>query len=166
MSISVTRALSEIKLIRQRMKHALGTTFIGLKSDLLDEQESISEYQSYTDLLTRYNMLKSAIVKSDAVTIVILSGKSYTVADAKLRKRTIQHDLELLFVLQTQLEKAKKAQRDRSLTRNPVACELLDPLNVSIQIRTMKKNIEDFVTQVDWVVSESNAKTMLDVNTE
>ena len=41
--------------------------------------------------------------------------------------------------------------------------ELIDPRKISVYIRTLEKEIDDFETQVDYVLSESNALTHIEV---
>lgn len=197
----MTQALAEIKLTRSRMDNALDhTSFIKLKKkrDMIDvarfSKESIASFQSYTDLVKRYNKLKSAVVQSNAVTTVRIAGNEYTVADAVERKRTVEFDKQLLTVLQTQYDKVKteydqhmiteQARVERlvttelskdnktnvdvvnQLTETFLAqnrAEILDPLGLADQIRDLKRSIEEFETQVDWVLSESNGKTLIQI---
>ncbi len=200
-SISVTQALAEIKLTRSRMENALDQTFfikLKKKRDMMDvarfSKEAVSSFQSYTDLVKRYNTLKSAVVQSNAVTTVSIAGNVYTVADAVERKRTVEFDKQLLTVLQTQYDKVKteydqhmiteQARVERlvttelskdnktnvdvvnQLTETFLAqnrAEILDPLGLADQIRDLKRSIEEFETQVDWVLSESNGKTLIQI---
>jgi hypothetical protein len=39
--------------------------------------------------------------------------------------------------------------------------ELVDPLGLQEVINTMEKSIQDFESNVDWVLSESNGRTMI-----
>lgn len=200
-SISVTQALAEIKLTRSRMDNALDkTSFIKLKKkrDMIDatrfSKEAISSFQSYTDLVKRYNTLKSAVVQSNAVTKVSIAGNDYTVADAVERKRTVEFDKQFLTVLQTQYDKVKTEYEQHMITEQARVerlvttelskdnktnvevvnqltetflaqnrAEILDPLGLADQIRDLKRSIEEFETQVDWVLSESNGKTLIKV---
>ena len=43
--------------------------------------------------------------------------------------------------------------------------ELVDPLNLSERTRELEEEIEEFETNVDWVLSETNGKTMILVGT-
>jgi len=200
-SISVTQALAEIKLTRSRMENALDQTFfikLKKKRDMMDvarfSKEAVSSFQSYTDLVKRYNTLKSAVVQSNAVTTVNIAGNVYTVADAVERKRTVEFDKQLLTVLQTQYDKVKTEYEQHMITEQArverlVTTELskdnktnvdvvnqltetflaqnraesLDPLGLADQIRDLKRSIEEFETQVDWVLSESNGKTLIQI---
>jgi hypothetical protein len=198
-SLSVTQALAELKLLRRRIDHTLeGATFICMKKkrDNLDmarfSTEATASYQSYQDLVTRYNKMKAAIVQSNAVTRVTIGEHSYTVADAVERKRNIQMEKEFLQVLQSQYQAVKEqmeahqlqeqARVDRllqaelgkdsktnvetiqSLTETFLAqnkAEIVDPLGLAERIGTLNRSIEEFETKVDWVLSESNGRTMI-----
>ena len=198
---SVTQALAELKLLRKRFEHVLGDAqfiIVKTKKQLIDTDKfsinAKASYQSYIDLLDRYNKLKSLIVISNATTNVIIAGKTYSVAEAVERKRSIEFEKELLQKMQTQhkhahntynahqemeqsridkllsteLGKDSKTSVDvvKSLTDTLLAgnkADLLDPLDINTQIATLKKSIEDFETNVDWVLSESNGKTMITI---
>jgi hypothetical protein len=110
-TISVSQALAELKLLRKRIQTATNkSTLIVLKKkrDLLDvgrfSTEAQASYQSYKDLLARYNAIKAAIVQSNASTTVSIAGTSYTVADAVERKKTIALEKDMLSKMQHQFE--------------------------------------------------------------
>ena len=141
MTISVTQALAELKLLRRRIQSATQSSeFIVLrhKRDVLVPADFATSaraaYQSYVDLLKRYKAIKSAIVLSNAATTVTIAGVAYTVADAVERKRAIEFEKEMLVTL-----------------------------DVKVLIARMTQSIEDFETKVDWVLSESNGRTMISV---
>jgi cell division septum initiation protein DivIVA len=202
--ISVTQALSEIKLLRSRIHNSLSdATFIMLKkkrSDLVDVDKFASQarasYQSFNDLLSRYMKLKSAVVRSNAITTVKIAGKTYTVADAVEQKRAMKlfHE-SLLEDMMDQYKKVKqeydvhqfnehqrverllsvelgkdsktnvevvKALTDTLLAEN--RAEILDPLKLEERIQSLKKEIEDFQTNVDWILAESNGRTMISLD--
>jgi hypothetical protein len=198
--ISVTQALSEIKLLRSRISSGLeDVSFMMLKkkrSDLIDvdkfESHARAEYQSYNDLVARYQQLKSAIVKSNSVTLVKIAYKTYTVADAVEQKRSISFKEDLLKqmmkeharvkeefkthqhnehqrverLLTIELGKHSKTDVDviKSLTDALLAesrAEILDPLQLADKIAVLKKEIEEFKTTVDWILAESNGRTVI-----
>ncbi len=41
--------------------------------------------------------------------------------------------------------------------------ELVDPLNVREKLRELEREVEDFKTNVDWVLSETNGRTMITI---
>jgi hypothetical protein len=198
-SVSVTQALSELKLLRSRIQNATnGSRLIALKKkrDMLDSSrfatEARASYQSFTDLLARYNQLKAAIVLSNATTSVTIGDKTYTVADAVERKRTIEFEKTMLAIMKQQFEQVKREHEAHSVSEQARVerllqselskdsktnvevitqltetflsqnkAEILDPLNLETKIAEMNRSIEEFETKVDWVLSESNGRTVL-----
>lgn len=117
-TLSVTQALAELKLLRRRIDNALeDATFICLKKkrDLLDvvrfSTDATASYQSYQDLVSRYNKMKAAIVQSNAITRVTIGDQTYTVADAVERKRSLQMEKTFLTTLQNQYQEVQEAMK-------------------------------------------------------
>lgn len=197
--ISVTQALAELKLLRKRIASALDDAhFITIKrkkfpidTDRFGVQ-AVASLQSYTDLLQRYSTLKSRIVQSNATAQVTIAGRTYTVAEAVERKRTIDSETTLLQrmreqynavqqeyrdhqaaeqtridrLLASELSKGSKTNVDviRSLTETLLEenkAEIVDPLRLEERIKSLEKDIDEFQTTVDWVLSESNGRTMI-----
>lgn len=71
-----------------------------------------ADFQSITDLIKRRNTIKSAIIKSNAVTMVEVAGKTMTVAEAIDKKSAIDYEQNLLNKLNkqyiTSIEKVNK----------------------------------------------------------
>lgn len=199
--ISITQALAELKLVRNRLEHKLQdlnfctikTKHNSIEPELFIKNAKAS-YQSYNDLIERYNKLKSTIVISNATAKVEIAGKTYTVAEAVERKRSIKFEKDLLNRMQCQwvsteglYEMHKKHEQERidkllsielgkdnktsievvkNLTETLLEsnkAEIIDPLDVRDKISKLKKSVEDFETNVDWVLSESNGKVMISV---
>lgn len=105
--ISITEALNELKLYDSKINKAIANAKLAsaakkssdkvgvVKKDEFEERAKAS-YQSVTDLIANRNALKSAIVKSNAVTEVTINGKIMTVAEAIERKNSIDYDVTLL----------------------------------------------------------------------
>jgi hypothetical protein len=199
--ISITQALAELKLLRKRLDSALDDAkFVALKkkNSIQDVDkfgvQARASLQSYTDLLDRYNKMKSAIVKSNATSVVTVAGKTYSVAEAVERKRSIQYEKNLIREMKSQSSDIKEIFKDhpeaqqsrsvrllsaelskdsktnvdtiKSLTETFMAdnkAEVIDPLNLDERIMSMEKEMEDFETTVDWVLSESNGRTLITV---
>lgn len=198
-SMSVTQALAELKLLRKRLETALeDAKFVTMvtKKSMVDrgrfETQARASMQSYRDLLNRYYKIKSAIVRSNAVTEVVIAGRTYSMAEAVERKRSAEQERRLLTAMMSQhaattaeyerhcaaeqtrvdrmlaveLGKDSKTNIDvvKSLTEAILTenrAEVLDPLNIAALIGETKKSIEEFETNVDWVLSESNGKTII-----
>jgi hypothetical protein len=199
--ISISQALAELKLLRKRIQNTIQqSTLIVLKKkrDLLDVPrftvEAQASYQSYKDLLARYNTIKAAIVQSNARTTVIIADITYTVADAVERKKTIVLEKDMLTRMQHQYEMVQQEYRNHVTSENTRVerliqtelgkdsktnveviaqlsetflaqnkADIVDPLSLAKEIAALNKNIEDFETKVDWVLSESNGKTTISV---
>ena len=199
--ISITQALSELKLLRKRIDTVTNTavfTTIKRANDLTDTTkfatQATASYQSFTDLTRRYNTLKSAIVVSNATTKVTIGGVEYTVADAVERKRSIEMEHNLLSTMkaqytatQNEFERHQLAEQQRvdrllttelakdsktsveivqQLTATFLAqnkATLLDPLSLADKIAEMTRAQEDFETQVDYCLSESNGRTLVSI---
>ena len=200
-AISISQALAELKLLRKRIQTATSNSIFATlkkKRDLLDVQRFTSDaqasYQSYKDLLNRYNSIKAAIVLSNATTRVSIAGTEYTVADAVERKKTIEMEKNMLHLMQMQFDKVKNDYDSHTSLENARVerliqtelgkdsktnvevitqlsetflaqnrAEIVDPLNLAKEISALNKTIEDFETKVDWILSESNGRTMITV---
>lgn len=200
-SMSVTQALAELKLLRKRFERVLSDAeFITLKTKTkqLDteafKRSAVGSYQSFKDLLSRYNRIKAAIVVSNATARVTVAGREYSIAEAVERKRAIDTEKDCLRLMQRQYkdvmeryEAHQKAQQERldrlvmqelgkdnktsievvtQLTATFMEsnkAEVIDPLKLEEKIREIQKDLEDFETNVDWALSESNGCTMIEV---
>ncbi|WPJ20636.1 hypothetical protein vBPFY1MI_153 [Pseudomonas phage vB_PF_Y1-MI] len=120
--ISVTRALAQVKALNDRIERATGQAFVtittgGKHASGTPVQEIAatlqSNLQSVTGLISQRNALKSAIVRSNAVTTVIIAGKERTVAEAIERKTSIAIEEALVRSLKAQLGHAT-AQVERA----------------------------------------------------
>jgi hypothetical protein len=72
-------------------------------------------------------------------------------------------------LITTELSKDSKTDVDiiKSLTETLLAenkAEILDPLHLNDKIISMKKEIEEFKTTVDWILAESNGRTMIHID--
>lgn len=115
--ISITEALNELKLYDSKITKAITNAKLAgaakksadkvgvVKKDEFTERAKAS-YQSVTDLIANRNALKSAIVKSNAVTEVTINEKTMTVAEAIERKNSIDYDESLLSEMKKQYASA------------------------------------------------------------
>ena len=201
--ISVTRALAECKSLNDRIEKATRSTVfisttVGGKtvngSDLQATTNTLrGNLQSIQDLIARRQVVKGAIVRSNAVTKVTINGVEMTVAEAIERKGSIDKERALLAVLTQQLgqaragverQNAQMTQRldtmiqaavgkDRKATEDEIEAiskpytasnitALLDPSGLEAVIEKMTKEIDGFLLEVDFTLSESNAKTLIE----
>lgn len=103
--MSVTQGLAELKLLDKRINKGLGYiewAIVRTKTNKVDEVElervAKSEYQSYMALVDRRDMIKRAIVLSNATTPVTIGAKSWsgTVAEAIEHKASLKYKKSLL----------------------------------------------------------------------
>ena len=115
--ISITEALNELKLYDSKITKAItNATLCGAAKKSSDkvgvvkkedfEDRAKASYQSVTDLIANRNTLKSAVVKSNAVTEVTVDDKVMTVAEAIERKNSIEYDETLLNEMKRQYANA------------------------------------------------------------
>ncbi|WP_053956705.1 hypothetical protein [Inediibacterium massiliense] len=164
-----------------------------LKKETL-EKEAKSGLQSIKDLIERRKKIKSAIVASNAETHVTIADKKYTVADAIERKNSIGYEKELLRELKSQLEKTeseiirqnknmeetlesllgqqlmseKKKTEDAEMFiksyKELNEHKLFDPISIRKTIKKLEEEIDTFLAEVDFILSESNATTFIEVD--
>jgi hypothetical protein len=118
--MSVHKALSELKTLDDRIeKNIEGSCFVvankhsnqkfmGMPIDELKEHMK-SNYQKVTDLITRRNAIKRAVVLSNAITKVIIGGVEYTVAEAiEMKNHGIEHYALFLGHIKREYASAKR----------------------------------------------------------
>ena len=125
--ILVTKGLNELKLLDSRIHRKLTEAeFISaakLSSVNVDGKVSKeafktnakADYQSITDLIKRRSLIKSAIIKSNAITTVKVGKKIMTVAEAIDRKSSIEYEKGLLYTLKNQFKKATDIVENKNL---------------------------------------------------
>lgn len=202
-SISIARALVELKTLDSRINKITDSTqWIVYKTKNrnhnLSEDEykknTLSEYQSLTDLISRRDKLKNAIMKSNSVTEVEVGGNKMTVSQAIEYKKIIEYKQKLLQRLKYQRQQVvvdveshkqkvqvkiddnikvicgKDSKPDENVIKSvsdgitkgdPI--EVFDPLGLDKVIKELETEIEDFKANVDYVLSESNALTVITV---
>lgn len=203
--ITITRALAEIKLIEKRINNKINSThFIGEKKKSANKINNIStveefttevqaSYQSIIDLIERKKIIKSAIVKSNAETIVKIGEVEMTRADSIERKSAINLDKLLLNsmiqqynsivsdvnrkneMMEANLDKqvqtmvgsdGKKTEGITAFSeqyRNTNGFDVIDPIQLKNKIEKLQTEIEDFETNVDFVLSESNSISKIEI---
>lgn len=125
MTMSITRALSELTLLDKKIEKAIQKTDFVAKSvgakavkgfKTNDEYvNSVKEaYQSVQDLIKRRHSIKSAIVKSNAVKEVEIAGVKMTVAEAIERKTSIKYEQQLLRKLNNDFHHTNDAVEDEN----------------------------------------------------
>lgn len=201
--MSVHRGLSELKLYSNKIDSVMGSTFVvaNKQSNKIiggrsaDEVEKLigSNFDSVKALIENRKRIKNAIVKSNAETMVTVSGVEMTVAEAIERKASIEFERNFLSSLQnqfTQQNRIVETQNEQLPTKLESFLQatlgekrdvaqvkeltktfednnkfvLIDPKHIQNHIEKLSKDIEEFSSQVDYVLSESNATTFFNVD--
>jgi len=204
--MTVTRALVELKLLDKRiLKETVNAIFLSAvrgketttvhrtsKEDM--EKHCRKNLQSIRAMIERRNIIKTAVVASNASTSVKIAGESYTVAGAIERKGSIQYDEILLMQMRTQfahlkdqvelanssvevslktmLEKIAGKEGVQNIDvenisksyRDTNAMSLFDPAGIEKLIEKLDKEIDEFKADVDQSLSECNAVTKITIN--
>lgn len=120
MEMTVQRALNELKTIDDRLEKRLDEfVIIGTKkvseTKVIETRENISDFtnrakgnlDSVDGLLKRQQVLKHAIMNSNATTMIEVAGKMYSVMTAIDRKRTIENEKLVVRKMRKVLENAE-----------------------------------------------------------
>ena len=115
-TMSVHRALAELKTYEDRLTKATGAVFVianpkgndKISGKTIDDvsNEIKGNFASYASLAENQRRIKAAVVKSNAVTIITIAGTEYTVAEAIERKAKIKYDERFLSALKRQFNEA------------------------------------------------------------
>ena len=206
-TMTVTRGLAELKLLDSRItKQVENSIFVDMYQKRnkqamgagipMEEFEARAKegYQSTVDLIKRRAAIKSAIMKSNATTLVTIGGEEMFVMDAIEMKNSIQYKQNLLSRMKSQQvtikkymdqNKSKLDEQVRELVEKNIGTErkidpdyyktiatpfieanetkICDPLEIGKKIEEMDKSIDTFNSEVDFILSESNAKTEINI---
>jgi hypothetical protein len=205
-TMSVTRALSEIKLLDSKIERAIKEgqyAAVQIADKLIAghikpedfAKDALASKQKVEQLIANRNTIKSAIVASNAVTVVKFpSGKEMTVAEcidqktAISYKRSFLNNLRIqynniLTTLNRETQKYEEELKKRievnfgketkgkeigieEITKNFAADnlpKLIDPVGLKKVIDSLTSEIEEFDTECDFLLSESNTRTDITV---
>lgn len=138
--MSIHRGLAEIKLLSDRIERAIeqGTYCVHNKRsnqkikgmEIQDFKDKVikSDYDKVQGLLERRQKIKSAIVKSNAVTEVEIAGNIMVVAEAIDRKNSIENDKYFLSKLKQQYANALQNIERNNSTLTQKADEQINTL--------------------------------------
>jgi hypothetical protein len=206
-SMSITRALVELKTLDKRIQKLIGeTVFISIKGELRKPDtratNAQSNYDKVRDLMNRRIKLKSSIVSSNANTKIRVCNIDMTVAEAIEMKSSINNYKTLLASMKRQYGDSvtlveSENQRSRNTLENSLTrvksgfdassntqvgsgtdinvgeysrqymsihgVELFDPIKLNEKIESLEKFITEFETEVDFILSEKNATTIITI---
>lgn len=119
--ITVARGMSELKLLDSRINKAIRSgRFVDVWQNKQDmalktnvskadfEKAAKASTQSINGLIERRNTIKSAILISNALTKVKISGKEYAVIEAIERKNSIKYEQSYLETMRAELVECKQ----------------------------------------------------------
>jgi len=172
MELSITRALSELKLLNDRIlrKASEGVYIAGAKksskkiNNIYSREEFNekvkSDYQSITALIERRKRIKSAIVSSNSQTKITISNKEMTVAEAIERKDSIEYDKCLLREMSNQFNAVLS---NISRQNEMVNANLENLLNTSFGKERTGKVDESEILAISKPYLEQNEWEVIDV---
>lgn len=157
------------------------------------KEEMKANLQSLRALMRNRQILKSAIAKSNETTMVTIGGETMTVLDAIERKNFMNTRMSVVNTLKAQFNRADREVRMyednlqanlenyiknttkelnnkdliESLTESYKSLNevvMIDPSNLRLVIEEMTKENDQFNTEVDYVLSESNSNTTIEVD--
>ena len=181
MEMTISRALTELKLLDKRIKGAIEKcTFAGLAQgkksiagyETNDEFVKVvtSSIQSAQDLIERRQAIKSGIVNSNAKTEVTIAGKKMSVAEAIERKTSIEYEKLLLQRIKTAYFSAiNDLENKNSLVRNKLD-ELLEAhfgkdTSQKIKSDDIKTISDPYLEQNEWrlIIPKNMEKIITDL---
>jgi hypothetical protein len=210
-TISVTRALVELKRLDERINKAItGGMFIartvgrdgnkkvvGTADSLTAVEQRIQgSFDKVTGLIANREKIKSALVMSNASTRVTVMGRELSVAEAIELKSTVVFRTAYLTTMRHQLlqERAQVERANAALDveietslnalygadrtkidvetvktvgdvkRSQKEAALLDTGKIETRIEGVEADILNLSSELDFVLSESNAKTVISVD--
>lgn len=172
--ISITRALSELNSLKDRYNMAVLTsntiavqhgsrlcsplTHIS-KEDF--EKQAVAEYQSTSDLFTRYLKIKTAIDESNAKTMITIGEETMTIQQALVRKSMLPMLDSRLMHMMDQYSGAQ-ATFEKAVAQNKESVEKMIAANVGKDGNPeMQKNLRK---ETEEYVERSRAVTLVDPN--
>lgn len=166
MEMSITRALSELKLLDKRITKSCNNKFIsgfvkgqGIKKGLSEEgvsKELKGNYQSVKDLIERKKEIKNKIVLSNAVTEVKIGLKTMKVAEAIERKTSINLDKLLLQSMKDQYKQHKYTIDNQNYKIEEEVSKLIDKNDKSVDPEMLKQNTEFITSKNTYVEIDPN----------
>ena len=151
MQISITRALSELKVLQKRFDKEVsqldvisvqhGLTLMKNSSVKPEDfsEKAKAQLQSVEDLQKRIHLIKTKIQQSNAITVVKIGTQEMTVLEAIIKKSLIENQKSLLARLKRQLTLANDNFENATMSNeNKIAKQLED----STKNSTVKLDLE------------------------
>jgi hypothetical protein len=162
--MTITEGLVELKLLDSRISKAIERDWIAVvkNSDTVTAKKEWGEkvkasLQSVTDLIEERKKIKSAIVKSNAQTLLKIDDKEMTVAEAIERKTSISYEKMLLEKWKNQFANAKNVE----IANNNRIQEKIDTMLKEI-VASDKEDIGELSYSIEESYRRKNGVEMLD----
>jgi len=154
MEMTLTRALTEIKMLDKRIQkilndqkfltYKIGNKLSGYSSpdDFINEAKS--SYNSVRDLIEDRKKIKAALVKANATNTITVAGETMTLAEAIERRNVVNYELDLLNVMQTQYKNITDAIERENERAERRADSMLEK-QISREAKTKTEENEEFI---------------------
>ena len=177
--MTIHKALSELKVLDARIDRAIteinvvvankhNNTKIGGEPVAQYIEEAKAKYASVISLINRRNAIKRAVTRSNALTMVNINGKAYSVAEAiDMKTKGVAYQQSLASKLQRQLASAKRDSEIANDHLEDRADEYIKSVYGGTDLKNMgdeiKKVREAFITaQTVELVDPLNAGKIVD----
>lgn len=153
----VTQALNELKLLDSRILNEIERSKFVASAKKIENKvtphvtkeefnaKAKANYASINDLISRKSKIKSAVIASNAVTVVEVNGVQMTVAEALELKNSIEYKEELLITLKAQFASSTKD----ALNKNIALETKIDNILETMVGKDAKTKSEDFKEVVE-----------------
>ena len=152
-----------------------------------------SSFDSIYSLIERWHKIKIAIIKSNAETIVDFNGEKISVSACIERMKSVESKKLLKSTLVSQLVSIDKCVKDANkkveeslervlqaqsvgadkkstsldefigLYRKMNCFDIFDPMGIKTKVKEIEEEITKFESEIDFILSESNAKTFIEI---
>lgn len=191
--MTISQSLAELKLLDKKISKKSSTSMVGYSiagrvRDAFDVKVAEAALRSVEDMIKNRDKIRNAINVSNMKTKVTVAGVKMTVSEAINTKDTIAYKKVLLSEMKNRfsyvtrcVDNANTEMRDRldfqigaiedkklisqvteDFTKRNEAV-IVDPVDIAKYIETLETEILDFESEVDYVLSTSNAITTVEV---
>lgn len=192
-TVMISQALAELKLLDKKINKKSSVAMVGYSvagkvKDAFDADAAKTDLQSVEDMISNRDSIRNAINSSNMKTKVTISGNNITVSEAITTKDTITYKKTLLLEMKNRfshvtryIDSANEEMQDR-LDRQLGSIEdkklitqisedftkrneavMVDPVGIAKYMEDLETEILDFESEVDYVLSTSNATTTVEV---
>ena len=200
--MNVHKALAELKILDDRIVKAINSVEACISNKHSNTKVKgvdikvytgvmKSSYDKATDLIKRREVIKRAVVLSNAVTKVTVADKEYTVAEAiemknhgmDFKKIKKQYDAAMAQIITENGKLEDKAEnyvvglygskegktsteeftKTREAYIEAQTMELVDPIGVLKEMEDLETEIAEFTAEVDAALSVSNSLTEIEI---